>query len=69
MLIELCQLGLAKLKINERTNTIRVQYCISRDIRLEDARRIETRLAQVIRDNLSSLVVLEKQIEIANGRK
>jgi hypothetical protein len=47
MLIEICQLGLAKLKINERTNTIRVQYCISRDIRLEETKKIEHRLDQV----------------------
>ena len=44
MLMEICQLGLMKLKINERTNTIKVQFCVSRDIRLEEARRIEQRL-------------------------
>lgn len=35
MLTEMCQLGIIKLKINEKTNLIRIQYCISRDIRLE----------------------------------
>ena len=51
MLIEICQLGLTKLKINERTNTIKVQYCISRDIRLEDKNRIADRLRDVITSN------------------
>lgn len=69
MLIEICQLGLAKLKINERTNTIRVQYCVSRDIKLEDSRRIANRLVQVILDNSAVLALLDKQIDVAQGRK
>lgn len=69
MLIEMCQLGLAQLKINERTNTIRVQYCVSRDIRLEDVHRIENRLVQVLRDNQAVLQLLDRQIDVAQGRK
>lgn len=47
MLTEMCQLGIIKLKINEKTNLIRIQYCISRDIRPEEANRIWQRLDQV----------------------
>lgn len=42
--MELSQFNLVKMKMNEKTNTMRIQYCVSRDIRPEEAKRIEQRL-------------------------